>query len=96
MKIVRPHHWMRAFRKIAVVGFGSGIGQAAQPIVSENYGTGKHNRYWKAENFGMKTAVLLGTLFTMICVAFPIEVTGVFMKMTPAKKSGSITVICGM
>ena len=128
LKIVRPHHWMRAFRKIAVVGFGSGIGalsviavsfiannqimkycgapslavygvlgtvsalfisifsgigQAAQPIVSENYGAGKHNRYWKAENFGMKTAVLLGTLFTMICVAFPIEVTGVFMKMTP-------------
>lgn len=128
LKLVKPHHWLPAFKKIVMVGFGSGIGalsviavsfiannqimkycgapslavygvlgtvsalflsifsgigQAAQPIVSENYGAGNVNRYWKAEGLGMKTAVLFGILFTAVCVAFPIEVTSIFMKMTP-------------
>ncbi len=61
----------------------SGIGQATQPIVSENYGAGNDNRCLKAEGLGMKTAILLGIIFTIVCVAFPIEVTSVFMKMTP-------------
>jgi len=128
LKLVKPHHWLLSFKKIVMVGFGSGIGalsviavsfiannqimkycgapslavygvlgtvsalflsifsgigQAAQPIVSENYGAGNVIRYWKAEGLGMKTAVLFGILFTAVCVAFPIEVTSIFMKMTP-------------
>lgn len=116
LKLVKPHHWIPAFKKIVMVGFGSGIGalsviavsfiannqimkycgapslavygvlgtvsalflsifsgigQAAQPIVSENYGAGNVNRYWKTEGLGMKTAVLFGILFTAVCVAFP-------------------------
>lgn len=61
----------------------SGIGQAAQPIVSENYGAENHKRCWNAESLGMKTAVLFGTLFTVLCILFPIQVTGIFIKMTP-------------
>ena len=61
----------------------SGIGQAAQPIVSENYGAGNHKRCLEAETLGMKTAVLFGTVFAVICIAFPVQVTGIFMKMTP-------------
>lgn len=61
----------------------SGIGQAAQPIVSENYGAGNHSRCWKTESLGMKTALLLGTVFAVLCIAFPVQITAVFMKMTP-------------
>lgn len=61
----------------------SGIGQAAQPIVSENYGAGNTNRYLKAESLGMKTSIIFGILFAVVCFAFPVEVTGLFMKMTP-------------
>lgn len=61
----------------------AGVGQATQPIVSENYGAGNLNRCWKTEGLGMKTAVFFGILFTVVCISFPIGVTSVFMKMTP-------------
>ncbi len=61
----------------------SGIGQATQPIASENYGAGNLDRCWTAEKLGMKSAILFGTLFAAISIAFPVEVAGVFMKMTP-------------
>ena len=31
----------------------------------------------------MKTAVLIGIVFTVVCIVIPVGVTGVFMKMTP-------------
>lgn len=65
------------------VSIFSGVGQATQPIVSENYGAGNKERYWYAQKLGMRTSVILGVLFTAVCIAFPVEVTGVFMKMTP-------------
>jgi len=61
----------------------AGVGQATQPIVSENYGAGNHSRCWKTERLGMKTTIFFGILFTVVCIAFPIGVTSVFMKMTP-------------
>ena len=61
----------------------SGIGQATQPIASENYGAGNLDRCWAAEKLGMKNAILFGSLFAAISIAFPVEVAGVFMKMTP-------------
>lgn len=61
----------------------SGVGQAAQPIISENYGAGSQKRCWEAESIGMKTALLFGTAFAVLCIAFPVQITGIFMKMTP-------------
>lgn len=61
----------------------SGIGQAAQPIISENYGANNHKRCWEAESLGMKTALIFGTVFAVLCIIFPIQITGIFMKMTP-------------
>ncbi len=61
----------------------SGVGQAAQPIVSENFGAGNTKRCSLAESLGMKTAVLFGSVFTALCIAFPVGITGIFMKMTP-------------
>lgn len=61
----------------------SGVGQAAQPILSENYGAGNHKRCWDAEGLGMKTSLFLGALFAVLCIALPVQITGIFMKMTP-------------
>ena len=61
----------------------SGIGQAVQPVSSANYGAGTPERSWMAGKLGLKNALLFGTLFTVISVAFPLEVAGLFMKMTP-------------
>lgn len=61
----------------------SGIGQAAQPIASQNYGAGNMDRCWLAGKLGLKNALLFGTLFAAVSIAFPVEVAGVFMKMTP-------------
>lgn len=61
----------------------SGVGQAAQPIVSENFGARNNKRCWEAESLGMKTAISLGAVFAVLCIIFPVQITGIFMKMTP-------------
>lgn len=61
----------------------SGIGQAAQPIVSENYGAGQHKRYTEVGKTGLITAVIFGILSFGICALFPSQMVSVFMKPTP-------------
>ena len=64
----------------------SGIGQAIQPIASENYGAGKFDRCWAVERLGMKNALMYGIVFAAISIIFPVGVTGLFMQMTPEVK----------
>lgn len=61
----------------------SGVGQAAQPIVSENFGAKNLDRCVKTESLGIKTAIIFGTVFSVLCILFPVQITGIFMKMTP-------------
>lgn len=61
----------------------SGIGQAVQPIASQNYGAGNIDRCWCAGKLGIKNALLFGMFFATVCFVFPVGVAGVFMKMTP-------------
>ncbi len=61
----------------------SGIGQAAQPIVSENYGAGQHKRYNEVLKTGMITAIIFGIVSFGICALFPSQIASVFMKTTP-------------
>lgn len=60
----------------------SGIGQAAQPIVSENYGAGQYKRYNEVGKTGLITAVIFGTVSFGICMLFPSQMVSVFMKPT--------------
>lgn len=62
----------------------SGIGQAAQPIASENYGAGQHKRYIEVGKTGMITAVIFGIVSVIICVLFPSQMVSIFMKPTSA------------
>ncbi len=61
----------------------SGIGEAAQPIVSVNFGAGNRSRYQSVGNLGVKTAIVFGTVCFGICALFPDQMTSLFMKVTP-------------
>lgn len=60
-----------------------GIGQAAQPVVSANFGAKEHNRYLSVGRLGLKTATVSGLICAAICIVFPSQVTRMFMKVTP-------------
>ncbi|WP_458407877.1 MATE family efflux transporter [Anaerotignum sp.] len=64
----------------------NGIGQAAQPIVSTNYGSGQRERCWAVGKLGFKTAVLFGVFFVGTSILFPMQITRIFMKVTPEIK----------
>lgn len=61
----------------------SGIGQATQPIVSENFGAGHHKRYTEVGKIGTATAVAFGIVSFGICALFPSQMVSVFMKPSP-------------
>lgn len=61
----------------------SGIGQATQPIASENFGAGNIDRCWAVEKLGIRTALIYGIVFAAISIIFPVGVVGLFMQMTP-------------
>ncbi len=60
-----------------------GIGQAAQPVVSANFGAKEHKRYLSVGKLGMRTAIIFGVICAAICILFPSQVTRIFMKVTP-------------
>lgn len=61
----------------------TGIGQAAQPIISTNFGAEKHDRCTHVYRLGMNTVFIFGIAFTVICELIPVQVSMVFMKITP-------------
>ena len=61
----------------------SGVGEAAQPIVSANFGAGKPERYRATGKLGLKTAAVMGTVCFGLCALFPEQVASIFMKVTP-------------
>ena len=61
----------------------SGIGQAAQPIVSANFGAGQLDRYRMIAKIGMRTAVIFGIISFAVCALFPSQIIWLFMKETP-------------
>lgn len=62
---------------------GAGIGQAAQPILSTNYGAGKTKRVQKTLLLGTATALFLGLLVAIATMLFPTPLVNLFMDATP-------------
>ena len=60
----------------------SGIGQAAQPIVAASYGAGRTERCQQSGALGMRWAVALSLAFAAGSAAFPVWLTGLFMRLT--------------
>ena len=61
----------------------SGIGQAAQPVVSVNYGANQKERYQIVGKLGLKVAFISGLVCFGICALFPSQMVSLFMKVTP-------------
>ena len=61
----------------------AGIGQAAQPIVSENYGAAQHSRCVEVGKTGMWSALVFGVVSFLLCALLPSQMVHVFMKPTP-------------
>lgn len=62
---------------------GSGVGQASQPILSENFGAGQLKRVSQTLRLGILTTLILGILFVTLTLLFPTELVHLFMDATP-------------
>lgn len=58
------------------------IGQAAQPILSANFGAGKIDRVRKVLKYGIVTAVAFGAFWMIVTMAFPTTIIKLFMNAT--------------
>ncbi len=65
---------------IIIICLCNGITQAAQPIISTNYGAGLHNRIHKVKRLGIITAACICTLPTVISLIAPDTFTYIFMN----------------
>ena len=61
-----------------------GTGQAAQPIISQNYGAGQIHRIKECLKYGLATSAAMGLFWVALMLAFPNQILGLFMTPTPA------------
>ena len=60
------------------------VGQAAQPIISTNYGSGKGNRIRETLRLALGTTVFFGIFWTALSLVCPNLYIRIFMNPTPA------------
>lgn len=60
-----------------------GVGQAAQPIISMNYGAGMEDRIRKTLRFSLITVAVLSVLWTALTMSLPEPLIRLFMSPTP-------------
>lgn len=58
------------------------IGQAAQPILSENFGAGRIARVKQVLKYGIITSVVFGAFWVIVTMAFPSAIVRIFMDVT--------------
>lgn len=61
----------------------NGIAQAMQPIISENYGAGKHDRIEKVFKISKRIVLCIGTVFFLLGVFFPAQIVMIFSGSDP-------------
>ena len=61
-----------------------GAGQAAQPIISQNYGAGQTGRIKECTKYGLYTCVVMGIFWVGIMLLFPNAIVNFFMEPTTA------------
>ncbi len=60
------------------------IGQSAQPIISSNYAVGLDKRVFQAAKLAMFTALVFGTVISLVCIIFSKPIIGLFLNHTDA------------
>ena len=70
-----------------VTAFGQciayGTGQAAQPIISQNYGAGQYHRIGECVKYSLYTCLGMGLVWLGAMLAFPVTIMNFFMDATP-------------
>ena len=61
-----------------------GTGQAAQPIISQNFGAGQHDRIRECTRYSLYSAWGMGLFWMGLMLVFPASITKLFMDVTPA------------
>ncbi len=61
-----------------------GTGQAAQPIISQNYGAGQYSRIKECLKYGLYTCAGFGVFWTMAMMLAPNLIVNLFMNPTPS------------
>ena len=61
-----------------------GAGQAAQPIISQNYGAGQHGRIRECLKYGLYTSAVMGLCWAGAMLAAPNLFVNFFMTPTPS------------
>lgn len=64
-----------------------GVGQAAQPIISINYGANQLDRVKKTAKYAWISAAVVGIFFFVLAESIPMLLTKAFMKVTPEVES---------
>lgn len=67
---------------LIVTSLSNGIAQAAQPMISANYGAGNIGRVREGRNLGLITAMAAGILFTSTGFLCPEMIAGIFLVPT--------------
>ena len=63
-------------------GLGYGTGEAAQPIMSQNYGAGRYDRIRSTIRYAGITALVLGAVCFILTYLFPNQLINLFMTST--------------
>ena len=61
-----------------------GAGQAGQPIISQNFGAGQHNRIKECLKYGLYTCAGMGAFWVIAMLVFPNAIMNFFMNPTPS------------
>lgn len=59
----------------------TGVGQAVQPIIATNYGAGNRQRIKGIRNMSFLTIIIMGIVFSLSGILFPLQIGGIFMKI---------------
>lgn len=61
-----------------------GIGQAAQPIISQSYGAGRHERIRECLTYSLQTSAVMGVFWASAMLLAPQALVRMFMTPTPS------------
>ncbi|MFQ9985692.1 MAG: MATE family efflux transporter [Lachnospiraceae bacterium] len=62
----------------------TGVGQAIQPIITNNYGAGHMGRISQIRRISLVTVIGMGMFFSLSGILFPTQIVQFFVKTTPA------------
>lgn len=64
---------------VLIQTFSYGIGNAAQPILAENFGAGNTDRVAQTKRFGIETAAIIGVIAVTVTLLLPTQIVRIYI-----------------